>query len=132
MVELRSFLPSGTPVLGLTATANKEMRARLVKFLGMPKDREVIIVSPNKSNIRFSILKVLPNLNCFDWLISLVQKEKENMPFTIIFCNVVSDIVAVLSYRLSKLGTNGMYMYADEAEEDIPAYQRCLIGVYYP
>ena len=54
---LRSSLTSGT-VLGLTANANKEMRDRQVKYLGMKSNLCPIVVSPNKDNISFIVTKV--------------------------------------------------------------------------
>ncbi|KAL9977270.1 hypothetical protein ACROYT_G014657 [Oculina patagonica] len=56
VIELRPCLESGTPLLGLTATANKDMRDRLTKCLGL-RSTEPIIVSPNKDNIRFTYLE---------------------------------------------------------------------------
>ena len=125
--ELRSYIPEGTPVLGLTATASKRMRQKLVKFLGMQKG-ETITVSPNKNNIRFTVLKASPTLDCFDWLVTLILNEKERTPFTIIFCQTVNDIVTVLSYLLGKLGTSGMYM---NMNGDTLLPENCLVGVYY-
>ena len=70
VAELRSCLESGTPLLALTATANKEMRNRLIKCLGM-KSGDIIIVSPNKDNIRFTVLQADKQFLCFNWLLSL-------------------------------------------------------------
>jgi hypothetical protein len=36
--ELRSFLPRGTPPLALTVTDDEDMRKRLAKFIGFPRD----------------------------------------------------------------------------------------------
>ena len=125
--ELRSYVPEGTPLLGLTATACKEMRQQLQKYLSMHKE-ETIMVSPNKLNIRFTVIKVSPSLSCFDWLVAIMLKEKEQTPFTIIFCQTVNDIVAVLSYLLEKLGLSRVYVGANK---DIPLNKQCLVGVCY-
>ena len=103
------------------------MRQKLVKFLGMQKG-ETITVSPNKNNIRFTVLKASPTLDCFDWLVTLILNEKERTPFTIIFCQTVNDIVTVLSYLLGKLGTSGMYV---NMNGDTLLPEHCLVGVYY-
>ena len=95
--DLRSFLPSGTPVLALTATAKKEMRNRLTKYLGMGRINH-IVVSPNKNNIRFTVLRADKELHCFDWLVRLLLERKEETPFTIIFCKTVNDIVSLLTH----------------------------------
>ena len=97
VAELRSCLETGMPLLGLTATANKEMRERLTKCLGL-KTSNLITVSPNKDNIRFSVLQADKQLHCFNWLLSLLRNKKENTPFTIIFCKTVNDIVSLLTF----------------------------------
>lgn len=125
VAELRSCLETGMPLLGLTATANKEMRERLTKCLGL-KASNLITVSPNKDNIRFSVLQADKQLHCFDWLLSLLRNEKENTPFTIIFCKTVNDIVSLLTFFLMKLGNSGLYV-----DGEGPIHERCLLGVYY-
>ena len=125
VAELRSCLETGMPLLGLTATANKEMRDRLIKCLGL-KTCSLITVSPNKDNIRFSVLQADKQLHCFNWLLSLLRIEKENTPFTIIFCKTVNDIVSLLTFFLMKLGNSGLYVNGEG-----PIHERCLLGVYY-
>ena len=95
--ELRSCLETDMPLLGLTATANKEMQERLTKCLGL-KRSDLITVSPNKDNIRFSVLQADKQFRCFNWLLSLLRIEKESTPFTIIFCKTVNDIVSLLTF----------------------------------
>ena len=124
--ELRSCLKSGTPVLGLTATANKKMRERLIKYLGMKSTLDPVIVSPNKDNIRFTVLQADKQLQCFDWLLSLLKEKKGDTPFTIIFCKTVNDIVSLLTFFLIKLGNSGIYV-----DGEGPVHKRCLLGVYY-
>jgi superfamily II DNA helicase RecQ len=86
-----------TPVLALTATANKEMHNRLAKYLGM-KRIEHIVISPNKNNLRFTVLRADKQLHCFDWLMHLMLERKGETPFTIIFCRTVNDIVSLLTH----------------------------------
>ena len=112
------------PALALTATADKAMRQRLCKLLGFHKHVEVLI-SPNKENIRFTLLEADKNLDCFNWIVELLRMKKKDSPFSIIFCHTVSDIALVLSTLLTKLGNDA---YLDGAE---PAPMRCLLGVYY-
>ena len=122
MAELRSCLESGTPLLALTATAYKEMRNRLIKCLGM-KSGDLIIVSPNKDNIRFTVLQADKQFLCFNWLLSLLREEKQNTPLSI-FCKTVNDIVSLLTYILMKLGNSGLYV-----DGEGPIHERCLLGV---
>lgn len=77
VLELRSLMKNGTPsVLGLTATANKDMRDRLIKYLGMKSNLKPIVVSPNKDNIRFTVLKADKSMHCFDWLVEVLKEKK--------------------------------------------------------
>ncbi|XP_068720435.1 ATP-dependent DNA helicase RecQ-like [Montipora capricornis] len=124
--ELRSCLKSGTPVLGLTATANKELRDRLIKCLGIRSPLGPIIVSPNKDNIRFTVAQADKKLYCFNWLLQLLREKKGDAPFTIIFCKTVNDIVSLLTYFVMKLEYSGLYV-----DGEGPPHERCLLGVYY-
>ena len=118
--ELRSHLPAGTPALALTATASKDMRTRLAKFCGIPRNHFQVVVSPNKNNIRFTVIPASENLECFAWLIEMIKTHKEHTPLTIIFCQVVNDIVKILTYLLTRLGSSSLYVN-----------DKCLVGVYY-
>lgn len=123
--ELRSLLKSCTPVLGLTATANREMRDRLMKYLGMKSSLFPIVVSPNKDNISFTVVKANSKLHCFDWPLKISKEKKDQTPFTIIFCETVNDIVSVLTFFLMELGQSGVYV-----EGEGPTDEKCLLGVY--
>jgi len=107
------------------ATANREMRDCLMKYLGMKSNLLPIVVSPNKDNIRFTVVKANSKLHCFDWLLHILREKKGQTPFTIIFCKTVNDIVSVLTFLLMELGQSGVYV---EGEGSID--ERCL-GVYY-
>jgi ATP-dependent DNA helicase RecQ len=124
--ELRFFLPRGTPALALTATADEDMRKRLAKFIGFPRDHFRIIVSPNKNNIRFTIIKADKHLNCLNWLVEIIRDKKEHTPFTLMFCQVVNDIVFIMSCLLMQLGSSNFYVIGDTPEQ-----QSSLVGVYY-
>lgn len=120
---MRSFL-GRVPALCITATADRGMRKRLVNYLAMQNPHKVIL-SPNKDNIRFSVRQADKELLCLYWLVTMVEKDKEYCPYTIIFCQTVNDIVLTLSYLLTKLGENA-YISGES-----PMAERCLIGVYY-
>ncbi len=121
--DLRSFV-GNTAMLALTATADKSMRKRLCKLLGFRDHREIVI-SPNRDNIRFTVLECDKTLNCFDWLVDILKKERVNAPQTIVFCHTVNDIVLVLSTLLMKLGDHA-YL-----EGSAPGPDRCILAVYY-
>ena len=96
-----------------------------MKHLCMKSGTVPIVVSPNRDNIRFTVLKADKDLHCFEWVISMVKEKKSETPYTIIFCKTVNDIVLVLNYFLTKLG-NSIYVDGNE-----PAHERVLLGVYY-
>lgn len=81
--EMRSFLGQ-VPVLCLTATADKGMRKRLVNYLALQRPHKVIM-SPNKDNIRFSVQQGDKDLYCLNWVVKMVEEERENCPYSIIF-----------------------------------------------
>ena len=120
---MRSFLGQ-VPVLCLTATADKGMRKRLVNYLALQRPHKVIM-SPNKDNIRFSVQQEDKDLYCLNWVVKMVEEEKENCPYSIIFCQTVNDIFIVLSFLLTKLGQNAY------TSGEAPIAERCLISVYY-
>ena len=98
----------------------------MMKFLGMKKTSSPIVVSPNKDNIRFSVHQADSDLSCLNWLVSMIEKQKDLTPYTIIFCQTVNDIVCILSFLLMKLGARGAYI-----DGEGPASKRRLLGVYY-
>ena len=75
--EIRSILPSNTPVMALTATAVKRTKDIIVKSLTM-KHPITIIASPNKSNVSY-LLQVmntsLPMLYYFKWLTEELKRK---------------------------------------------------------
>ena len=121
--SLRSFLKQGTPVLALTATVEKKSREGLVKLLGL-RSLQIVDVSINNKNIRFSVQKVKKGLSIFNWLVDKIAEHRENVPETIIFCRSITDLSTVLSYLLMKLGDKA---YLDQEKSPL----NCLLGVYH-
>ncbi|CAB3978784.1 Hypothetical predicted protein [Paramuricea clavata] len=121
--DLRSFVGS-KPMLALSATADKSMRQQLCKLLGFKGHKELVI-SPNKENIRFSVMECDKTFNCFNWLVDMLKEKKADAPHTIIFCHTVNDIVLVLSTLFMKLG-NDAYLEGTD-----PVSDRCILAVYY-
>ena len=117
---LRSFLKPGAPVLAVTATVEWKSRVNLIKLLGMQAP-EIVDVSINNENIRFSVQKIKKGLQCFNWL---VATQKQSTSKTIIFCRSITDISTVLSYLLTKLGSAA---YVDQEKSSL----KCLIAVYH-
>ena len=116
-----------TPILALTGTASTKMTDHVKKSLSMKKGTLSIFVSPNRENIRLSVVKVkrekyLANLS---WLVSIVQEKREETPKTIIFCNTMQDMASVLGYLLTSLGD---YAYAT-GRDKVPANR--IVGLFH-
>ena len=116
-----------TPVLALTGTASTKMPDHVTKSLSMKKGTLTIFVSPNRENIRLSVVKVkqekyLANLS---WLVSIMQEKREETPKTIIFCNTMEDMASVLGYLLTSLGD---YAYAT-GRDKVPANR--IVGLFH-
>ncbi|XP_068739111.1 ATP-dependent DNA helicase RecQ-like [Montipora capricornis] len=84
-----------------------------------------VILSPIKDNIRFSVNRADKELNCLNWIVKMLEKERKHCPYGIIFCQTVNDIALVLSYLLTKLSENAC------VDGETPIAEHCLIGVYY-
>ena len=50
-------LSTGVPFLALTGTANDKMQQSIVKELAMKKDTVVLNISPERTTIRFTVVK---------------------------------------------------------------------------
>ncbi len=74
--QLRSLLPSGTPVVALTATATRRVKDSIVRSLQLAP-MELVVLSANRLNIRYSVLKVSRDIHVtFQWLL-LELKAKQ-------------------------------------------------------
>ena len=104
---LKGFLYLGIPFLALTGTADVKMKQTIMKDLYFKKDKVVLDISPERSNIRFTIVKTKRenHVQHIQWLTDVIGLEKENMPQTIIFCTTMQD-VAKLSGHLGMLNAD--------------------------
>ena len=122
--DLRSFLP-GVPILALTASVKLKDRASLWKACGMVSPL-VVDVSPNKDNIYlgFELIEVEAEaLNRLKWVTTMVERERQETPQTIIFCKTFNDIANIISYLLMNLRGSA---FVEQEGDKVP-----LIGVYH-
>lgn len=118
--DLWSFLP-GVPILALTASVKLKDRASLWKACGMVNPL-VVDVSPNKDNIYlgFELIEVEAEaLNRLKWVATMVERERQETPQTIIFCKTFNDI----GYLLMNLRGSA---FVEQEGDKVP-----LIGVYH-
>lgn len=65
--DLRAYFPN-IQIMGLTATASKENRAKIKELLCM-RDPCTIAKSPDRANITMNIEKVPAGVECLDWIV---------------------------------------------------------------
>ncbi len=103
IVELRSFLSAETPILALTATATQSVYETVRKNLCM-KDPVVVAKSPNKPNIRYSVIRVSRELEkSFGWLIDQLKVNRCSLDRVIVFCRSISTCTNLYKLFISVL-----------------------------
>ena len=78
--ELRSLCPKAQ-MIALTATSGSAQRRKIMKHLCFTGNNEVIVESPDRTNIKLTS-KCIPNNdildNIFSWLIEDLKKKRNN------------------------------------------------------
>ena len=94
------LFPTGVPFLALTGTANDKMQETVVKELAMKKDTVFLNISPERTNIRFTVVKTKreDHVRYLQWLVDLIETHKEKVPECIIFCSTVQDVAKVTGH----------------------------------
>ncbi|XP_076146136.1 putative ATP-dependent DNA helicase Q1 [Alosa pseudoharengus] len=124
--ELRSLVKAGTPVLALTASADRESRARVMKQLQM--DNPIILaLSPNRTNIRLGLIKVPGHtLECLHWIVRDVKEKGISMLPVIIYCKTVKAVGRVFCHLKGELGEDS---WVDRDPEK--KVENLLIGMFH-
>lgn len=114
------------PVLALTGTADRNTQETICTEL-LLKEPTKFFVSPNRPNLRFSVLKVKKKdmLAQLDWLLSMIEEHGVNMPKTIIFCDTLYTIASVTNYLMMQLGCNAFHPRTSKNRE------HCLLGIIH-
>uniref|UniRef100_A0A8C6S960 DNA 3'-5' helicase n=1 Tax=Neogobius melanostomus TaxID=47308 RepID=A0A8C6S960_9GOBI len=102
--ELRSIVKAGTPIMALTASADVQSRARVIKQLHLEK-AVTLIESPNRSNIRLGLTHIRgPHLDCMDWIVQEVKEMGITMsPVLIYYCWVGRDPIKTLPQNKTRV-----------------------------
>ena len=104
--EIRSLLPSLTPIMALTATAVKKTRDIILKILGITKPI-IITTSPNRANISYAakfLDKNLPIITYFQWLVNALKEHKKQAKRVIIYCQTINQCHKLYSMIVDILG----------------------------
>jgi superfamily II DNA helicase RecQ len=119
------FIP-GTPLLALTGTADQETQNVICHNLAL-KDPTKFFVSPNRLNLRFSVIKVPKKqmLSQLDWIVEKIKNEGIATPKTIIFCDTIYSVAHVANYLMMKLGRQAFYPTTSKERE------HCLVGIFH-
>ena len=127
MAYLKGFLYLGLPLLTLTGTADVKMKQTIMKDLSFKEGKVVLDISPERSNIHFTIIKTKRenHLQHLQWLIDMIRLERKNMPKTIIFCTTRQDVAKLSGHLLGMLGADA---YVTD-KPCVPANR--LLGIYH-
>ena len=116
--ELRSLVGPHVPVIALTATATQKTKETILKTLCM-KDCEEIIVTPNKTNIKFWVYEMKSTTSeNFDWLVSLLEKKAERTPRMLIFFRQIKHIAEVYEHLETTLGEKAYVDFKEGGPND--------------
>ena len=122
--EIRSLLPPGVNVMALTATATSTLRASVMKMLSI-QQAVVIAVSPNKSNIRYSVSPFTTLEATFISVVTELRENKVSMDRTIIFCRTLDDCASLYLFFKKQLGKD--FLRPTDAP-DLSQY--CVVDMY--
>ena len=100
------FIFLGVPLLAITGTATKKMQTTIMQQLGMGENTVMLNISPNRENIRFSVIKTTKTdqLGYLRWLIDIIKERNLLSPKTIIYCATMHDVAKVFGFLLAELG----------------------------
>lgn len=121
-------------MVALTATAGPTNRRKIMKQLCFSSNSQIIVESPDRSNIKISS-KCIPNNdqieNVFAWLISSLTTLKEKMPRHVIFCESISDVSKLYVTFVKIFGSNCelINMYHSKTNEKVKDYIRTDMAV---
>uniref|UniRef100_A0A8C6SJ85 DNA 3'-5' helicase n=1 Tax=Neogobius melanostomus TaxID=47308 RepID=A0A8C6SJ85_9GOBI len=92
-----------TPIMALTASADVQSRARVIKQLHLEK-AVTLIESPNRSNIRLGLTHIRgPHLDCMDWIVQEVKEMGITMSPVLIYCRTIKEVGRVFCYLKAEL-----------------------------
>ena len=124
--QLRSLLPSTTPVVALTATATRFVKDRIVHALQM-NPVQLITKAANRPNLRYSVERVNHDVYVsFKWLVSDLMRERTSLPRVIVFSRSINMCASLYKMFLTELKEE---RYEPRASPlSIPS---CLFAMYH-
>ena len=108
--QLRSLLPSNTPIVALTATATHFVKDRIIRALQMTPV-QLITKPSNRPNLRYSVERVNRDVHvAFKWLVSDLKRKRTSLPRVIVFCRSINMCASLYKMFLTELKKES-YMY---------------------
>lgn len=124
--QLRSLLPSTTPVLALTATATNDVRNKITNKLQM-QECTLIEASPDRPNIRYSVVSVKSDhLLTFGWLIDALKRERTSFDRVVVFCRSLHTCASLYKLFAVNLREEGY-----EPIGSVPNVSKRLFAMYH-
>ena len=124
--QLRSLLPNGVPFSAMTATSTSLVCKVILDQLSM-RDARIISVSPDRQNIRYSVVVASRDLDLsFKWLMDELLEHKTETPKTLIFCRSIQSCS-----NLFKLFLFTLKQFAYFPEGSPPSVQSRLFAMYH-
>lgn len=93
-------------MLALTERANVKMGKKIRNLLSMGRDTHNIEISPERANIKLSVLKVKRENyhSSFEWIADLIKAEGLSTPKAIVFCSTMTNVAAMVENLFTMLG----------------------------
>ena len=97
--------------MALTGTADLKMGRKIRQLLSMTPDVHCITLSPEQSNIKFTVIKVKREQyhTNFEWIAQMIKTQGHETLKTIIFCNTMTNVASMVGNLLAMLG-NALYV----------------------
>ena len=105
--EVRSMMSSTVNVMALTATATSSLKIEVEKLLGMKEPFEIIL-SPDKSNIIYSVSEIkgeMTNHPLFLYLVEELKTKRASMPRVLIYCKNKPDCATLYRFFQRNMAT---------------------------
>ncbi|XP_069136223.1 ATP-dependent DNA helicase RecQ-like [Argopecten irradians] len=122
--ELRSVCDNRVPILALTATAGPTDRRKIMRSLCFKVHSDVVLDSPDRSNIKITTVCIPNNDNLsevFKFLINDFNSQKGELPRHVIFCESIANVSKVYLTFLKHSGQHRDHfqMYHSKTNEKI-------------
>lgn len=113
--------------MALTGTVDSKMGKKIRNLLAMKQDVHCITLSPERSNIKFSVIKVKREHyhSNFERISNMIKTHGLSTPKTIVFCNTMTNVASMVGNLFAMLG-NAVYV---PERPKVP--ENKLVGIFH-